>query len=107
MIGIGRMIEHRDAIYFVSKWALDAAPGRPLLFAVPAAASLRVEMRLPRIRLVPRHSHSQAADKELAELHLVVLGAKQNVEIDGVGAARFRSMDDNRVFLFQNNAPIR
>src|SRR5262245_45054737 len=107
MIGIGGMIEHRDAIDFVSKWALDVAPSGLLLFTVPAPASLRVEMRLPRIRLVPGHSHGQAADKELAELHVVVLGAKHDAEIYGVGSGRFRSTDSNRVFLFQNNAPVR
>src|ERR1041384_1581805 len=33
MSGIGGMIENGNAEYLVSEWALDVAPGSPLLFA--------------------------------------------------------------------------
>lgn len=45
------MIENRDAEGFASKRALDVAPRGALLFALPAAESVRVQVCLTRVAL--------------------------------------------------------
>ncbi len=54
MVRIAGMIENRDAEGFASKRALDVAPRGALLFALPAAESVRVQVCLTRVGFVPR-----------------------------------------------------
>src|SRR5687768_1280835 len=62
MVRITGMIEDRDSEGFVSKRALHVAPRGALLFALPAAESVRVQVRLTRIGFVPGHAHCESAD---------------------------------------------
>src|SRR4030095_15964922 len=104
MVRIAGMIENRDAEAFASEWALDVAPRGAALFALPAAESVRVQVRLTRIGFVPRHPDRESADEEFAERHVLFLRAQQKIEIDHVSIWRFGRINRDRVFFFEHHA---
>ena len=108
MVGVGGMIENGDAEGFVSERALDVAPRGALLFALAAAQSVRVQMRLARDWLCPMACAPRVRRRRICRSSRRVPSRAANRSKSIMYAsARFRCVNRDRIFFLEDDGSVR
>src|SRR5262249_46260339 len=107
MVRIAGMVEHGDPERLLTEGPFHRTPGRSFLVAGAARFPGSVEVRVPRTSLLPRHPHCQSTDGELAEGHVPLFGAEQEVEIDPIRVRLLGRIPRHGLFFFQHDSAVR